>query len=119
MAGYCSASYVEMEAANCSILLQRPQEAAETFQRSLASWPDGQERDKGLCLARLATASAVLEDVEGAAEHGHAALAIALNTGSARVVQELWRLEKHLGPWRKLVEIADLSKTLGELRRTA
>jgi transcriptional regulator with XRE-family HTH domain len=118
IAGYCSLAYVEMEAANCAVLLRRPDDAVSTLQASLRHWPDGQQRDQGLCFARLATASALLEDVESAAEFGQAALDIALATGSARVLQELYRLETHLAPWRKLVEIAKLSKTLSELRGT-
>ncbi len=116
MASYCSVSYVDMEAANCAVLLRRPDDAVQTLRASLARWPEGQERDQGLCLARLATASAILEDVESAAEYGHAALSVALDTGSARVLQELYRLESHLTPWRKLVEIAELGKILDELR---
>ena len=116
IASYCSVPYVDMEAANCAVLLRRPDDAVQTFRASLAQWPDGQERDQGLCFARLASASAILGDVESAAEYGHAALAVALDTGSARVLKELYQLESHLTPWRKLVEIAELGKTLDELR---
>lgn len=53
-AGYCSVAYIEMEAANCDVLLERPDQAVEIYWESLSRWPAVQERDRGLCLARLA-----------------------------------------------------------------
>ena len=43
MASYCTVSYVDMEAANCAVLLRRPDDAVQAFRASLAQWPDGQE----------------------------------------------------------------------------
>ncbi|QGV78533.1 helix-turn-helix domain-containing protein [Streptomyces ficellus] len=118
LAGYCSVAYVEMEAANCAIQLQRPHEAVETLETSLTHWPAEQQRDRGLCLARLATAYAQLEDVEGAYNAASQAVAIAQTTGSARILAELGRLQSHLTPWGKLVEIAELNRLLGSMRGT-
>ncbi|MFG3504069.1 tetratricopeptide repeat protein [Streptomyces sp. NPDC047821] len=118
LAGYCSVAYIEMEAANCAIQLQRPQEAVETLEASLPHWPAEQQRDRGLCLARLATAYAQLEDVEGAYNTASQAVAIAQTTGSARILAELGRPQSHLSPWRKLVEIAELNRLLGSMRGT-
>ncbi|GHC33057.1 helix-turn-helix domain-containing protein [Streptomyces cinnamoneus] len=115
---YCTPSYVEMEAAMCSLRLQRPQEAIPVFLGSLKDWPAEQERDRGLCLARLATAYALSEDVESAHETALQAVAVAQATGSARIKEELFRLQTHLARWRKLVEIAELNHTLGTMRST-
>ncbi|MGA4800778.1 hypothetical protein [Streptomyces lavendulocolor] len=116
LAGYCSVAYIEMEAANCAIQLQRPQEAVATLEASLTHWPAEQQRDRGLCLARLATAYAQLEDVEGAYNAASQAVAIAQTTGSARILAELGRLQSHLTAWRKLVEIAELNRRLRSMK---
>lgn len=115
LAPYCSPSYIDMEAAICSLYLSRPEEAVHALQDGLTQWPTEQERDRGLALARLASARALMEDVEGAHEAGAAAATIAQATGSARVLAELGRLRQHLRPWRKLVEIAELDRIVGSM----
>ncbi|MFH0243156.1 hypothetical protein ACGRHY_12120 [Streptomyces sp. HK10] len=115
LAGYCSPAYIEMEGADCALHLDRPDEAVPTFHKSLSHWPAVQERDRGLCLARLATANAALEDVEGAYEAARQALDIAERTGSARIRAELSRLRQRLAPWRKLVEISELNAALDRM----
>jgi hypothetical protein len=80
-------------------------------------WPAVQERDRGLCLARLATADATLGDVEGSYAAAQQALGIAERTGSARIRDELFRLRPRLAPWRKLVEISELNRALDGLDR--
>ncbi|MDH2388684.1 hypothetical protein QCN29_07765 [Streptomyces sp. HNM0663] len=116
LAPYCSVSYIDMEAANCALQLQRPEQAVKTLEASLTRWPAEQQRDRGLCLARLATAYAQLEDVEGAYNAASEAAAIAQATGSARIFAELGRLQPLLQPWRKLVEISELNRLLGSMR---
>lgn len=116
-AGFCSVAYVEMEGANSAVRLERAESAAETFRASLTHWPAVQERDRGLCLARLATASAMIEDVEGVATAGAEATAIAQKTGSARILGELVRLQGHVAPWRKLVEISELNAAVDRMKR--
>lgn len=57
-ARYCTPAYVSMEAGLSWLELGHPDRAARIYQRSLDDWPSGsQQRDKGLCLARLATPS--------------------------------------------------------------
>ncbi|MBC9716900.1 helix-turn-helix transcriptional regulator [Streptomyces sp. TRM66268-LWL] len=116
LAGYCSVAYVEMESATGAVRLGDPEPAVATYRVSLEHWPAVQVRDRGLCLARLATAHAQLGDVEGAYEAGAEAASIAQRTGSARIMDELFRLQGHLAPWSKLVEIADLNSTLDEMK---
>ncbi|MEU2393306.1 helix-turn-helix transcriptional regulator [Streptomyces sp. NPDC007369] len=119
IAGYCSVAYIEMEAANCNVILERPVEAAEIYRESLSHWPAVQERDRGLCLARLATANALLEDVEGAYQAAEEALAIAQRTGSARIMNELFRLQPRLARWQKLVEVSEFNRELDTMRSAA
>ncbi|MGD3107559.1 helix-turn-helix domain-containing protein [Streptomyces sp. YGL11-2] len=116
LATYVSVSYIEMEAANCALELKRPQHAVRTLEESLTRWPAQQQRDRGLCLARLATAYAQLGDLEGAVHAASQAASIAQATGSARILAELTRLQTHLSPFRKLVEVAELSRTLGTMK---
>jgi hypothetical protein len=75
----------------------RPDLAIDIFHDSLRNWPShSQVRDRGLCLARLATASAVQHDVEAACEAAMAALGIARTTGSARIHAQLMSAYNHL-----------------------
>ncbi len=62
--------------------------------------PSARERDRVLCLARLATAHATFEDVEGTHEAAAQALIVARSTGSARVLAELHQLQLGLALWR-------------------
>ncbi|MFI8517782.1 hypothetical protein ACIGEZ_08175 [Streptomyces sp. NPDC085481] len=101
------------------MLLERPGEAAEIYRESLSHWPTVQERDRGLCLARLATANALLEDVEGAYQAGEEAMAIAQRTGSARILNELFRLQPRLARWQKLVEVSEFNRELDTMRSAA
>ncbi|WP_327291464.1 helix-turn-helix domain-containing protein [Streptomyces sp. NBC_01198] len=116
LAPYCSVSYIDMEAATAALQLQRPQDAVTTLEASLTRWPAEQQRDRGLCLARLATAYAQMEDVEAAYNAASQAAAIAQSTGSARILAELGRLQTHLARWSKLVEIAELNRLLGTMK---
>lgn len=117
LAFYCTVSYIEMEAANCQVRLERPERAVVTYEKSLRHWPAVQERDRGLCLARLATANAILEDVEGAYLAAEQALGIAQRTGSTRILGELYQLQPRLARWRKLVEVSELNRELDLTRR--
>ncbi|WUD73794.1 helix-turn-helix transcriptional regulator [Streptomyces sp. NBC_00510] len=116
LAPYCSVSYIDMEAANCALQLGHPEDAVQTLEQSLTRWPAEQQRDRGLCLARLATAYAQMEDVEAAYNAASQAVSIAQTTGSARILAELGRLQGYLTPWSKLVEIAELNRTLGTMK---
>ncbi|MEU6339963.1 hypothetical protein ABZ883_03315 [Streptomyces sp. NPDC046977] len=116
LAPYCSVSYIDMEAATCALQLGRPEDAVRTLEDSLTRWPVEQQRDRGLCLARLATSYAQMEDVEATYNAASQAVAIAQTTGSARILAELGRLQQHLGPWSKLVEIAELNRVLGTMK---
>lgn len=119
IAGYCSVAYIEMEAANCNVVLKRPGQAVDIYQESLSHWPAVQERDRGLCLARLATANALLEDVEGSHHAAEEALAIAQRTGSARILNELFRLQPRLARWQRLVEVSEFNRELDTMRSAA
>lgn len=101
LAGYCTPAFVEMEAADCWLLLGQPHRAVPILEAALPGWPLEQRRDRGLHLARLASAYAACDDVDRAREAAFEATAMADQTGSARVTDELARLQlaPHFG-WR-------------------
>ncbi len=99
LATYCTESYVAMDAGIAWAHLGRTGPALDVFERSLAAWPVGsQTRDRGLCLARLATVSAAQGNIERSCLAGAEALAIARSTGSARIRNQLHALYTELAP---------------------
>ncbi len=98
-ARYCTPSYVTMEAGMSWVEFSKPTVAIEIFRDSLSTWPsDLQTRDRGLCLARLATAAAVCRDAEAACQAATEAVAIARTTGSARIHAQLMSAYNLLEP---------------------
>jgi tetratricopeptide (TPR) repeat protein len=96
---YCGPSYVEMEAANCWLRLEQPAKSIPIFERSLKNWPLGdQPRDRGLCLARLATAYAIAGDLDAASAAGVESLTSLRIAGSGRVLNQLRQLRLRLAP---------------------
>jgi hypothetical protein len=88
-----------MEAGISWVELGKPDIAANVFYDSLRSWPEGmQTRDRGICLARLATVLAMQGDADKASKAGLEASAIAHSTGSARICSQLKVMYNHLKP---------------------
>ncbi|MBB5778664.1 hypothetical protein [Nonomuraea jabiensis] len=119
-ARYCTPSYVEMEAGMSWVLLGKPSAAVSVFEHSLTQWPEAaQTRDKGLCLARLATAAAAQGEIERALQAGTEALTIAQKTGSARIRAQLAALRDRLTPVAQLPSVQDLWKQLAQVTHHA
>lgn len=96
---YVTSSYIEMEAANCFLRLGKHQDALDILIQSIRAWPAGtQDRDRGLALARLATAYAGAHEVEEAVTTGHAALKVLKATRSARILTQIHDLRRELAP---------------------
>jgi transcriptional regulator with XRE-family HTH domain len=96
---YCTPSYVIMEAGISWVGLGKPEVAANVFYDSLRTWPENtQTRDRGLCLARLATALAMQDDVDEACEAALEASTVAQSTGSARIRSQLETVYNRLKP---------------------
>lgn len=94
---YCTPSYVSMEVGMSWVLLRQPTAAIQVFERGLSSWPAGsQTRDRGLCLARLALATAISDNTERSCQVATEALTIARSTGSARIRKQLVALHDEL-----------------------
>jgi tetratricopeptide (TPR) repeat protein len=92
IARYCTPSYIEMEAANCWVELQKPKEAIKTLHQGLSVWQPEFRRDLGLCLSRLAVAYAVSEEPDNAVAVAQQSLSIAAGTRSQRIAGQLARV---------------------------
>jgi tetratricopeptide (TPR) repeat protein len=95
LAGYCTPAYIELEAADCWILLRRPRQAVALFERTLATWPDLYRRDRAVHLARLAVAYAADNELDHARSLAQEATALGNETGSARATDELHRVTQY------------------------
>jgi transcriptional regulator with XRE-family HTH domain len=115
IAGYCSPAYVEMEAGHCWTQLGEPGRAVAVLRRALATWPAGQERDRGLCLARLALAHAQSGDLDAAASAGIDALAVVQSSASARSLDQLRRLRVLLAGSRNVGSANQFEAALSDL----
>lgn len=112
---YCTPAYVDMEAGHCLLLLDRPAEAVDALLRSIATWPSGQERDRGLCLARLAVAHAQEGDLDTAAAVGLAAVDVLAEARSERSLTQLRRLRVLLAGSRTVEGASEFENALASL----
>jgi hypothetical protein len=113
--GYCTPAFIEMEAADCAMLLGQPDLAVVTFQHGLATLPAQYQRDRAVNLARLAVAHAASQEPELACAVAQETAVIVNGTWSARAVAELRRLPTLLSSWPDLAAVAELEATLAAL----
>lgn len=106
---YCTPSFVAMEAGMSWVRLGQADAAVRVFEQSLADWPAGREtRDRGLCLARLATAAAVQGNPGRSCQVGAEAATIGRSTGSARIRRQLQALHRELAPYERDPAVREL-----------
>jgi len=110
LTGYCTPAFIEMEAADCAMLLGQPHEAVITFQHGLATLPAQYQRDRAVNLARLAVAYAASREPELACAVAQEAAAIVASTWSARAVAELRRLPTLLAGRPDSAAVAELGQ---------
>jgi len=115
LTGYCTPAFIEMEAADCAMLLGQPDQAVATFQHGLAILPGEYQRDRAVNLSRLAVAYAVSREPDLACAVAQEAAAIVASTWSARAVAELRRLPTLLSGWPDSAAVAELEVTLAAL----
>lgn len=104
---WLNGQYVEVHRAQSLEALGKHDQAAAAFMSAIKGLPSDYHRDRGVYLARAAVAHAGAGVPEQAAEVGLQALAVAEDTGSGRIVQELARLDKALLPWQRLPEVGE------------
>ncbi|GAA2154623.1 hypothetical protein GCM10009760_53710 [Kitasatospora kazusensis] len=113
---YCTATYVEMQRANCWIELGDPQRAAEVFESELTVLPQVYRNDQGVYLSRLARAYATAGEPEQGAAAADRALSIVLDTESARAFGELSAANQALKRWSATPAVAAFSGRLALAR---
>jgi hypothetical protein len=109
---YCTPGYVEIQRAAAWIELGRPERAIDLFESSLARLPTVHRRDRGVYLARLASAYATSGNPDVSTSKAWEALTIAQATGSRRIASELGQLPIRLAPWAAKPEVHQLLKEL-------
>jgi transcriptional regulator with XRE-family HTH domain len=109
---YCTSAYVEIQRAATWIELGRPERAITLFEDSLARLPSVHRRDRGVYLARLASAYALSGSPDVSVRKGWEALTVAQATGSRRITTELGQLRTRLAPWESRPQVGQLRKEL-------
>ncbi|MEE1769313.1 Twin-arginine translocation pathway signal [Streptomyces sp. JV185] len=103
--------YLEVQRATCYGRLGLGAEAGHLWSQVLAIVPETARRDRGVYMARQATAAAVAREPDQAVEIARTAATIAVETRSARMVRELVSLERAMRPWQD----APIGRDLGEV----
>jgi hypothetical protein len=98
---FCTMSYLRQHEADCWLTQRRPDRAIAAFAVALDDWPANMQRDRGLCLARLACAHLTGErpDPDQAGVVATQAYQVGVATGSARILADLEQVAAQLGPW--------------------
>ncbi|MFD8148256.1 Twin-arginine translocation pathway signal [Streptomyces sp. NPDC059708] len=104
--------YLEVQRATCYGRLGLGREADSLWAQVLDVVPTTARRDRGVYLARHATSAATAREPDHAVEIAREAVAIALETRSARMVRELSTLERAMRPWHDAPVGRDLSEVL-------
>ncbi|WP_406184038.1 Twin-arginine translocation pathway signal [Streptomyces sp. NBC_01006] len=104
--------YLEVQRATCYGRLGLGREAGSLWAQVLDGVPATARRDRGVYLARQATAAAAARDPDHAVEIARQAVEIAVETRSARMCRELATLERVMRPWHDAPVGRDLAEVL-------
>ncbi|MEV7281028.1 Twin-arginine translocation pathway signal [Streptomyces sp. NPDC093111] len=104
--------YLEVQRATCYGRLGLGAEAGALWTQVLDLVPSTARRDRGVYMARHATAAAVAREPEQALEIARSAAQIAVETGSARMRRELAALDRAMRPWHDAPVGRDLAEVL-------
>jgi len=107
--------YLEVQRATCYGRLGLGREAGALWAQVLRGVPVTARRDRGVYLARQATAAAAAQDPDQAVEIAREVAVIAVDTGSVRMRRELGVLERAMRPWQHAPEGRGLVEALAPL----
>jgi ATP/maltotriose-dependent transcriptional regulator MalT len=93
---YCTVPYMAMEGGQALLVAGDPGAAVQLLGAAVQQWPTGQDRDRGLCLARLAHAYVDINEPEAACSTARQAVASLQAARSARTEATLRRLRGRL-----------------------
>ncbi|MFJ3253915.1 Twin-arginine translocation pathway signal [Streptomyces sp. NPDC086771] len=105
--------YLEVQRATCYGRLGLGAEAGALWSQVLDIVPETARRDRGVYMARQATAAAAAREPDQAVEIARSAATIAVETRSARMWLELVTLERAMRPWQDAPVGRDLAEVLG------
>ncbi|WP_228980323.1 Twin-arginine translocation pathway signal [Streptomyces sp. DH12] len=108
--------YLEIQRATCYGRLGLGTEAVGLWTQVLDAVPATARRDRGVYMARYATAAANAREPEQAVEIAREAATIAAETRSARMGRELVALERAMRPWHDAPVGRDLREALAPVR---
>jgi tetratricopeptide (TPR) repeat protein len=111
-ATWLDGAYIDVQRGRCLSVLGDHAKAAAVFQQAIRELPSSFRRDRGVYLAREALAHAGAREPEQAAGVGMQAVAIAHDTQSGRVIDELARVGAGLAPWATLPAVAGFQDAL-------
>lgn len=104
--------YLEVQRATCYGRLGLGVEAVSLWSQVLDVVPETARRDRGVYLARHATAAAVAGEPEQAVDIARTVAEIAVETRSARMRRELATLQRAMRPWHDAPVGRDLAEVL-------
>ncbi|MFF9773387.1 Twin-arginine translocation pathway signal [Streptomyces sp. NPDC013978] len=104
--------YLEVQRATCYGRLGLGAEAVELWGQILDVVPETARRDRGVYLARHATAAAAAREPDQALEIARTVADIAVETRSARMRRELVTLQRAMRPWQDAPVGRDLAEVL-------
>ncbi|SEE61104.1 helix-turn-helix transcriptional regulator [Streptomyces sp. TLI_105] len=108
-------AYINTARARSLAALGEYGKAAAGFDTAIAALPPTYRRDRGVYLARSARAHAGTGNVTLAAQIGLQAVGIAAETGSARIIGQLDRLEQALAPACREDGVAEFRAALNQI----
>ncbi|HEX3922115.1 MAG TPA: hypothetical protein VHY31_07505 [Streptosporangiaceae bacterium] len=111
-ASWLDSSYIEVQRGRCLSALGEHAQAAEVFQQAIRELPESFRRDRGVYLARESLAHAQAREPEQAASVGMKAIAIAYDTQSGRVINELAQVGAGLASWAAVPAVASFRDAL-------
>ena len=112
---WLNAGYVHVQRARSLHVLGHHREAADGFRDAIGNLPTTYRRDRGVYLARTARVHASLGEPEQAATFGVEAVAIASETGSARIITELAQLDHQLAEQASIQQVGDFRAALDQI----
>ncbi|WP_432043101.1 Twin-arginine translocation pathway signal [Streptomyces cadmiisoli] len=107
--------YLEVQRATCYGRLGLGQEAVSLWSQVLDVVPGTARRDRGVYLARYATAAARAGEPDQALEFARQVADIAVETRSARMRRELLTLQRAMRPWQDAPVGRDLEEVLAHV----
>lgn len=108
-------AYISTARARSLAALGDYEQAAAGFDTAIAALPPTYRRDRGVYLARAARAHAGTGNISLAAQIGLQAVGIASETGSARIIGQLDRLDQALGPAAREDGVAEFRAALDRI----